>query len=49
MEQQIFTLRSAGYGYKAISQTTGVPRSTVRRILKGAESMPKIELVNPVL
>ena len=48
LEQQILTLRSTGQGYKAISQTTGVPRSTVRRILKGAESMPKIEPVNPV-
>jgi DNA invertase Pin-like site-specific DNA recombinase len=43
LEQQIIMLRSNGHGYKAISQTTGVPRSTVRRILKGAESMPKIE------
>ena len=48
LEQQILMLRSGGHGYKAISQTTGVPRSTVRRILKGAESMPKIEPVNPV-
>jgi DNA invertase Pin-like site-specific DNA recombinase len=48
LEQQILTLRSTGHGYKAISQTTGVPRSTVRRILKGAGSMPKIEPLNPV-
>jgi hypothetical protein len=41
-------LRSTGHGYKAISQTTGVPRSTVRRILKGAESMQKTEPLNPV-
>jgi DNA invertase Pin-like site-specific DNA recombinase len=48
MEQRILALRASGHGYKAISQTTGVPRSTVRRILKGAESMPKIESLNPV-
>ena len=48
LEQQILTLRSTGHGYKAISQTTGVPRSTVRRILKGAESTPKIEPLTPV-
>jgi DNA invertase Pin-like site-specific DNA recombinase len=48
LEQQILALRLAGNGYKAISQTTGVPRSTVRRILKGAETMPKIEPLNPV-
>lgn len=36
-----------GQGYKVISQQTGVSRSTVRRILKGAESMPKTQSVNP--
>ena len=48
VEQRIFTLRADGCGYKAISQATGVPRSTVRRILKGAETMPKTQPVNPV-
>ena len=48
VEHQILTLRSAGLGYKAISLATGVARSTVRRVLKGAESMPKTEPVNPV-
>jgi DNA invertase Pin-like site-specific DNA recombinase len=48
MEQRILALRAIGHGYKAISQTTGVPRSTVRRILKGAKSMPKTEPLNPV-
>jgi DNA invertase Pin-like site-specific DNA recombinase len=48
LEQQILTLRSTGHGYKAISQATGAPRSTVRRILKGAKSMPKIEPLNQV-
>jgi DNA invertase Pin-like site-specific DNA recombinase len=31
VKQRILTLRSAGHGYKAISQASGVPRSTVRR------------------
>jgi DNA invertase Pin-like site-specific DNA recombinase len=48
MEQQILALRANGHGYKAIAQRTGVPRSTIRRILKGAESMLKIQLLNPV-
>jgi putative DNA-invertase from lambdoid prophage Rac len=48
MEQRILALRASEHGYKTISQTTGVPRSTVRRILKGAESMPKIEPVSLV-
>ena len=47
VEQQILRLRSAGCGYKVISQRTGVPRSTIRRLLKGAENMPKIEPLNP--
>lgn len=37
VEQRIHGLRADRYGYKAISQTTGVPRSTVRRVLKGAK------------
>ena len=49
LERRILTLRSAGHGYKAISQTTGVPRSTVRRILKGAESIPKSQPLTPAL
>jgi len=47
MEQQILALRANGHGYKVIAQRTGVPRSTVRRILKGAESMPKTQPLNP--
>ena len=48
MEQQILALRADGHGYKVIAQRTGVARSTVRRILKGAESMPKIQPVSPM-
>ena len=48
MEQQILALRADGHGYKVIAQRTGVSRSTVRRILKGAESMPKIQPVSPM-
>src|SRR5258708_19464022 len=48
MEQRILALRANGHGYKVISQTTGVSRSTIRRILKGAESMPKTQPINPV-
>src|SRR5712664_3511010 len=47
VEEQIHTLRAAGSGYKVISQRTGVSRSTVRRILKGAERMPKTQPVTP--
>ena len=47
MEQQILALRANGHGYKIIAQRTGVSRSTVRRILKGAESMLKIQSLNP--
>src|SRR6266853_1877461 len=43
IEQQILALRAKGHGYKIIAQRTGVPRSTIRRILKGAESMPKTQ------
>jgi putative DNA-invertase from lambdoid prophage Rac len=49
VQERILTLRVEGYGYKAISQATGMPRSTVRRILKGAETMPKIERANPAV
>ena len=49
VEQQILNLRANGHGYKVIAQRTGVPRSTVRRILKGAESMPKTQPLNPAL
>jgi hypothetical protein len=48
MEQQIVALRARGHGYKVIANRTGVPRSTVRRILKGAESMPKTQPLNPM-
>src|ERR1043166_1214728 len=47
VEQQIHTLRAAGHGCKLISQRTGVSRSTVRRLLKGPETIPKTEPVNP--
>jgi putative DNA-invertase from lambdoid prophage Rac len=47
VEQRIRTLRAAGLGYKVISQRTGVSRSTVRRILKGAETMQKTQPLNP--
>jgi DNA invertase Pin-like site-specific DNA recombinase len=47
MEQQILALRANGHGYKIIAQRTGVSRSTIRRILKGAESMPKTQPLNP--
>ncbi len=43
---RMLKLRAAGNGYRTISQITGVPRSTVRRVLKGAESIPKIQCVN---
>lgn len=46
---RILALRAAGQGYKTISQSTGVPRSTVRRILKGAESIPKTQPLNPTV
>jgi len=46
MEQRILALRANGHGYKVISQLTGVPRSTIRRILKGAESMSKSQPLN---
>jgi putative DNA-invertase from lambdoid prophage Rac len=41
--QRIHTMRAEGHGYKAISQATGVPRSTVRRILKGAKNLEEIQ------
>jgi DNA invertase Pin-like site-specific DNA recombinase len=47
--QRILTLRANGYGYKTISQATGVPRSTVRRILKGAKNIAEIQRVNPAV
>lgn len=46
VEHRIRTLRAAGHGYHVITQQTGVPRSTVRRILKRAESMPETQPVN---
>jgi hypothetical protein len=46
VQERILTMRASGHGYKAISQATGVPRSTVRRILKGAETMPKTQAAN---
>ena len=49
MEQQILNLRANGHGYKIIANRTGVSRSTVRRILKGAKSIPKSQLLNPAL
>lgn len=48
MEQRILALRASGNGYKVISQATRVPRSTVRRILKGAESKQKSEPLTAV-
>src|SRR5437879_3717061 len=45
---RILALRAAGHGYKTISQTTGVPRSTVRRTLKGAISMPEKQAITPM-
>jgi hypothetical protein len=39
--------RLHGHGYKVIANRTGVPRSTVRRVLKGAENMPKTQSLNP--
>jgi len=48
MEQGILTLRANDHGYKVIASRTGVPRSTIRRILKGAETMPKTQPLNPV-
>src|SRR5713101_583253 len=47
VEQRIRTLRAAGHGYRVITQRTGVSRSTIRRILKGAETMPKNQAVTP--
>src|SRR5713101_989452 len=47
VEQQILVLRANGHGYKVIANRTGVPRSTIRRILKGAETMPKNQAVTP--
>jgi len=41
VEQRIYRLRADGSGYKAISQATGVPRSNVRRVLKGAKTSGK--------
>ncbi len=49
VQERILTLRAEGHGYKAISQATGVPRSTVRRVLKGAETMPKTQPLNPTV
>jgi DNA invertase Pin-like site-specific DNA recombinase len=49
VEQQIRALRTAGHGYKLISQRTGVARSTVRHILKGAESMLESQSLNPAV
>jgi putative DNA-invertase from lambdoid prophage Rac len=46
--QRILALRANGHGYKVIAQHTGVPRSTIRRILKGAESMQKSQSPSPV-
>lgn len=46
---RILTLRAAGQGYKTISQTTGVPRSTVRRILKGAKTIADSQPANPAV
>ena len=45
-EEQIHALRRDGHGFKVIANRTGVPRSTVRRILKGAETMPKTQPLN---
>src|SRR5713101_1456888 len=47
MEDRILALRANGHGYKVIANRTGVPRSTIRRILKGAETMPKNQAVTP--
>ncbi len=49
VQERILTLRADGHGYKAISQATGVPRSTVRRILQGAKTMPKNQPLNPAV
>jgi DNA invertase Pin-like site-specific DNA recombinase len=47
VEQRILALRATGHGYKVIANRTGVPRSTVRRILKGAKSIAKTQPLNP--
>src|SRR5256885_8525117 len=49
VEQRIRALRAGGSGYKLISQQTGVARSTVRRVLKGAETISKNRPVNPAM
>jgi DNA invertase Pin-like site-specific DNA recombinase len=49
VEQRILRLRADGSGYKAISQATGVPRSTVRRILRGAKNITEIQPANPAV
>ncbi len=47
MEQRILALRANGHGYKVIANRTGVRRLTIRRILRGAETMPKSQPLNP--
>jgi len=49
VEHRIHGLRADGYGYKAISQATGVARSTVRRVLKGAKNIAEIRPANPAV
>jgi hypothetical protein len=49
VEQRIHGLRADGYGYKAISQATGVPRSTVRRVLRGAKNIAEFQHANPAV